>query len=113
LQNMYVRMAEVSKQQSAIQQANALAQETAAREIAKKSSDEESRVAETRDLEDGTEKDQGVGLHEDGKAKNPYNRGQRRRSGAEGDNETGKESASGESDIFKDPDLGNRVDIST
>ena len=75
LQNMYVRMAEVSKQQSAIQQANALAQETAAREIAKKSSDEESRVAETRDLEDGTEKDQGVGLHEDGKAKNPYNRG--------------------------------------
>lgn len=100
LQNLFGRLAEVSKQQAATNEASLHAQQVAGAEIAEKATSKNSKVTETDTLQEGPEKSKSVS--DDDKPRNQHEQKKKRE-------ETDEE----EEDIFKDPDLGNRIDIST
>ncbi len=102
LQNLFVRLNEISKQQAAQQEAVLHAQQVAGQEIEQQTKMADKRVAKTEETSDGPEK-----LHDDqtgGGAR------QAKKEHLRGDKEEDDEAAE-EEDLFKDPDLGNRIDI--
>lgn len=101
LQNLFARLNEVGKQQSDVTEANAHAQHVAGSEIAQKASSRNSKVGESETLPEGPEKSKEV-ADEEGD----------RQARQEQDRKSGGEDRA-EDDIFRDPDLGTRVDIST
>ena len=103
LQTLFGRLNEISKQQAAQNEASHHAQQVAGKEIADKSSQNEKQVNKTEELDDGAQKTRKTGQegHSSGHEGSSYS-----------EKETHKEEDPSE-DIFRDPDLGNRVDIST
>jgi hypothetical protein len=97
LQTLLVRLGEVGKEQNAQRAAAAQSQAVAGSEIAQRSEEEARTVTETHTLEEGPEN---VGDEEEGQGKE--NEGEGRRRGEE---------YSPEDDIFRDPDLGQNVDV--
>lgn len=102
LQNLFIRINEVSKQQASRQEALVHAQQVAGQEIEQNTKLADERVAKTGETGEGP-----------GKVKDENPREKRRRPGARGGAGAEEDEAEekGE-DIFRDPDLGNRIDIS-
>lgn len=103
LQNLFGRLNEISKQQAAIHEASHHAQQVAGSEIAERSANQQKRVTKTEDIEEGPDKPKKVD-EEDVYQQHKH------RHDKEKEEDTNEESPD---DIFRDPDLGNKVDIST
>lgn len=103
LQNLFVRLNEISKQQAARQEALLHAQQVAGQEIEQETKLADKRVAKTEETSDGPEK-----LHDDQKKGN-----QNQNSEQNAKQEEEDDSGSPRNDPFRDPDLGNRIDINT
>jgi hypothetical protein len=104
LQTLFVRLNEVSKQQAARQEAVMHAQQVAGQEIEQQTKMADKRVARTEETSDGPEK-----LHDDQTRQGASGEGG---SSAE-DRESEDEQEKKRDDPFRDPDLGNRIDINT
>ncbi len=102
LQNLFVRLNQVSKQQAAQQEAPLHAQQVAAQEIEQEAKLADKRVGKTNETGIGAEK-----MHDD-QSGNGGSSSSDREKRRDGDESVDKR----EEDIFKDPDLGNRIDIS-
>jgi hypothetical protein len=97
LQTLLVRLGEVGKEHNAQRAAAAQGQAVAGSEIAQRSQEEARTVTETHTLEEGPED---VGDEEEGQ---PHeNEGEKRG--------RGEETSAGDG-IFRDPDLGQNVDV--
>ena len=98
LQTLLVRLAEVGKEQGAQKAAAAQSQAVAGSEIARRSEQEARSVTETHTMQEGPEN---VGDEEGQEAQE-----------REGKRRDDKQDAySREDDIFRDPDLGQNVDV--
>lgn len=104
LQNLFGRLNEISKQQAAILEASHHTQKIAGSEIAEKSANLQNRVSETEDIEEGPDKPKKIGEEEF------YHQKHHHDAKEDEDDENSEDS---NNDIFRDPDLGNKVDIST
>lgn len=106
LQNLFVRLNEVSKQQAAHQEAQVHNQQVVGEEIERRTRLNDERVAQAEQSGEGPEKlnDQqqsgGSGQEGSKKKKKPEQQ----------DDQTSSDEAN--DDVFRDPDLGNRIDIS-
>ena len=99
LQTLFMRLGQVGKEQALMREATHVAQTVQGSEIARQSEETARTVNETRELEEGLEalknKEQGAGRH----------------AGAE--KEESQENGEAEKrDVFSDPALGNKVDLS-
>ncbi len=99
LQNLFLRLSQIGQDQAAERNAIIQGQEVVGREIAQRSRDRQNSVGEPERLEQGPE---------------PVNEGE---SGAEGESgEQGREEREAEGpdheNVFRDPDLGQNIDIS-
>jgi hypothetical protein len=103
LQNLFGRLNEISKQQAAIHEASHHAQQVAGSEIAERSANQQKRVTKTEDIEEGPDKVKKVDEEE------VYYK-QKHNHDKESSDDSNQETPD---DIFRDPDLGNKVDIST
>ncbi|AHC14607.1 hypothetical protein [Salinispira pacifica] len=101
LQNLFLRLNMISKQQAAQQEAPVHAQQVAAQEIEQKTRQMGEKVQPTEESSDGPEK-----IHDD-QAKS-RSKSHQSPEGEQGEQEEGSE----KDDPFRDPDLGNRIDIS-
>ncbi|WP_455383702.1 hypothetical protein [Salinispira pacifica] len=98
LQTLFVRLQQVGQDQAAIKDAAAQAQSVAGQEIAQKSTQQQSRVTETPELQNQLEN---------------VNDKERREREREEEKKHRKEQQDGpESELFRDPDLGQNIDIS-
>lgn len=98
LQTLFLRMQQIGQEQSAERNAQLQGQAVAGSEIARRSELERSVVRETHDLEGGPDQ-----VHEDDKGQTDQKHEGRNRETSDDD---------GETDIFRDPDLGRNVDVS-
>ncbi len=102
LQTLFVRLSQVGREQSAIKQAVAQNQTVTGNEIAQRSQNAGHTVRETDEVSEGPES-----VNEDEQKENPNSRGRRSPSGAEEQSsEEGDENGE-----FRDPDLGQNVDL--
>ena len=100
LQTLFMRMNQVGKEQAVEREAAHLAQTAQGSDLVRRSEEQGRTVNETRDLEEGP----GTVKEDEEKNKNqPGEEETERKASTEG---------SKEEDIFKDPDLGNNIDIS-
>lgn len=99
LQTLFMRLGQVGKEQAAYRQAAAQSQEVTGSEIARRSEEVQRTVTEADTLEDGPEQ---VNDEENGE----QGSGERR------EQESEKEESGKDDDLFRDPDLGQNVDIS-
>lgn len=99
LQTLFVRLSTVGREQSALKQAVAQAQTVAGEEIAQRSQDAGHTVREAEEVSEGPEqvKDEEAG-------KKPRDQGSPRKREEEKEQE--------EEAVFRDPDLGQNVDLS-
>jgi len=104
LQNLFGRLNEISKQQAAVLEASHHAQKVAGSEIAEKSANLQNRVSKTEDIEEGPDKPKKIGEEEF------YHQQQHHHAKKDSEDENSDDT---KDDIFRDPDLGNKVDIST
>lgn len=104
LQNLFGRLNEISKQQAAIHEASHHAQQVAGSEIAERSANLQNRVTKTEHIEEGPDKAKKVDEED------VYQQQRHHQENNQDDKEDSEESVE---DIFRDPDLGNKVDIST
>ncbi|TVR68348.1 MAG: hypothetical protein EA427_10560 [Spirochaetaceae bacterium] len=100
LQTLFVRLSTIGREQSAMKQAVVQAQTVAGEEIAQRSQDAGHTVHETEEVSEGPEQ-----VNEDETGKNPRGRGETRKQEEE-------EEAGGDEEVFRDPDLGQNVDLS-
>lgn len=102
LQTLFMRMSQIGKEQALAKEAAHLAQEAQGSELARRAEEQAHTVNETRDLEQGPDS---VKEDEENATGKPSEEEERRRKRRKSD---GAE----DEDLFKDPDLGNNVDIS-
>ncbi len=97
LQTLFMRLAQVGKEQAAMREAAHVAQSVQGSEIARQSEEAARTVSETRELEDGLEavKDEEQGS------------GNSRREQEEARKKEEREKR----DVFSDPALGNKIDL--
>lgn len=99
LQTLFMRLGQVGKEQAAMREAAHLAQAAQGTEIARQSEEAARTVNETKELEEGPD---AVKEEEQNSGRN-----------AEGENEeTAKKEETEKRDVFSDPALGNKVDLS-
>lgn len=98
LQTLFVRLQQVGQDQAAIKDAAAQAQSVAGQEIAQKSTQQTTRVNEAPELQNELES-----------VKDNEGREQERE---EAKKRKKKDSSRQESELFRDPDLGQNIDIS-
>lgn len=98
LQTLLMRLGQVGKEEAAMRQAAAQSQAVAGSEIARRSAEQQRQVTEARTLEDGAEQ-----VHDDDSSENAAGREKQR----EGESEEGREDDA----VFRDPDLGQNIDI--
>ena len=99
LQTLLMRLGQVGKEEAAMRQAAAQSQSVTGSEIARRSAEQQRQVTETETLQDGAEQ-----VHDDDAGE-----------GSTGGEKRGAEESEGESEddeVFRDPDLGQNVDIS-
>lgn len=96
LQTLFVRLSQVGREQSAIRDAIAQNQVVTGNEIAEKSQETANAVNQSDAVSEGPEK-----ADEDGAGGEHGERNQRRRS----------EENAAEEEVFRDPDLGQNVDL--
>ncbi|NCN04207.1 MAG: hypothetical protein GW949_01125 [Spirochaetales bacterium] len=106
LQNLFGRLNEISKQQAAIHEASHHAQQVAGKEIAEKSAQQEERVNKAEELDEGAQKPRRVDRDDHSSGSGGSYHSAKKRTEDEDEEEKAE-------DPFRDPDLGNRVDIST
>ncbi|MFP4362340.1 MAG: hypothetical protein ACLFR1_00590 [Spirochaetia bacterium] len=99
LQNLFMRMHEVSREQSVLKEGAHLQQTLQGSEIAKKAELKDHSVTETEDLGDGIEKTK------DGEEKKEQRKNEEEK--REQEDKSGKKKKS----YFDDPDLGHHIDI--
>ncbi|MAG13892.1 MAG: hypothetical protein CMN78_04790 [Spirochaetales bacterium] len=112
LQTLFMRLNQVGKEQAAQREAAHVAQTQQGSEIARRAEEQAHTVNETRDLEYGPEAVE----DEEQKSKRESKRGGERGGQREGQGEESKEQPAEQShgtkkEIFKDPDLGTKIDI--
>jgi hypothetical protein len=98
LQTLLMRLGQVGKEEAAMRQAAAQSQAVTGSEIARRSAEQQRQVTETRTMEDGAEQ-----VHDDESGQGSAGGGQHR------EGEEGEER--GDDDVFRDPDLGQNIDI--
>lgn len=101
LQTLLMRLTQVGQEQSAERHAIAQSQAVTGSEIAQKSQELESRLDETSTIEEGPEKVK----DQEGQSQGQLAEEQERERGA-------SEESQEEADVFRDPDLGQNIDIS-
>ncbi len=97
LQTLFMRLGQIGKEQAAMRDAAHVAQAVQGSEIARHSEEAARAVNETKELEDGLE------------AVKDEKQGSGKRSGGEQE-EAGHEEP--QKDVFSDPALGNKIDLS-
>ena len=108
LQILFGRLNEVSQQQAAAQEAKEHAQKVSGSEIVEQSLRNGDRVSKTDEVPEGPDQDHKVKVEE----QSQHEPRQRKHPGHKySPNQDEEEKKTIE--VFKDPDLGNRVDIST
>lgn len=100
LQTLFVRLSTIGREQSAQKQAIAQAQVVAGEEIAQRSQDSGHTVRETDEISDGPES-----VNEDESGENAREQGKR-------EEKKGESDGPGDDDVFRDPDLGQNIDLS-
>ena len=100
LQTLFMRMSQIGKEQAVEREAAHLAQAAQGSDLVRRSEEQARTVNETRELEEGP----GAVKEDEEKNKGQTAEGDERESLGDRDGE--------EPDIFKDPDLGNNIDIS-
>jgi hypothetical protein len=99
LQTLLMRLGQVGKEEAAIRQAAAQSQSVTGSEIARRSADQQRQVTEAETLQDGAEQ-----VHDDESGEGSTGGEKREAEESEGERE--------EDQVFRDPDLGQNVDIS-
>lgn len=99
LQTLFMRLSQVGKEQAAMREAAHVAQEVQGSEIAKRSEELARTVSETRELEEGPDA-----------VKDDEKKGSHGSGGEKGETSEGKEQE--KKNVFHDPDLGNKIDLS-
>jgi hypothetical protein len=99
LQTLLMRLSQVGQEQSAERNAIVQSQAVTGSEIAEKSQEQERRLDETSTLEEGPEKVKDEGSQNQGQLSQERER------------ESGEETEK-EANLFRDPDLGQNIDIS-
>ena len=97
LQVLFARLNQVGREQALLRDAQAQAQIVAGNEIAEQSEEQDHRVSQAAEAEEGLEV-------VDDEARGNHREDQQRQQGA------GREMS--ESEVFRDPDLGQNVDLS-
>ncbi|KGE73545.1 hypothetical protein [Spirochaeta lutea] len=106
LQNLFLRLNQISKQQAAAQEAAAHAQSVEGQELEESAKAKQKRVSKPDEIQEGPEQS-----HFD--EESPEESGRRRGTGSK-NRKKGKDSSDESDDsLFKDPDLGTHIDIST
>ncbi|MBN1686372.1 MAG: hypothetical protein JW852_06930 [Spirochaetales bacterium] len=99
LQTLFMRLGQVGKEQAAMREAAHVAQTAQGSEIARQSEEVARTVNETKELEDGPD---AVKDEKQGTAGEP---------GGEHEESKGKKET-GKKNVFQDPALGNKIDLS-
>ncbi len=98
LQTLFVRLQQVGQDQAAIKDAAAQAQSVAGQEIAQKSTQQITRVSETPELQNELE--------------SVKDNEEREKEREEAKKRKKEDSSRDDSELFRDPDLGQNIDIS-
>jgi len=98
LQTLFVRLQQVGQDQAAIKDSAAQAQTVAGQEIAQKSTQQKSRISETPELQE----DQLEKIGDDERRNREHEQAKKRKD----------EKKQPETELFRDPDLGQNIDIS-
>ncbi len=98
LQTLFVRLQQVGQDQAAIKDSAAQAQTVAGQEIAQKSTQQQSRISETPELQE----DQLEKIGDDERRNREREQAKKRKD----------EKKRSETELFRDPDLGQNIDIS-
>ena len=99
LQTLFMRLEQVGKEQAVMREAAHLAQTAHGSEIARQSEEAARTVKETKELEDGPD------------AVEDEKQGSGKEAGGENEESHGKKSSK-QKDVFRDPALGNKIDLS-
>ncbi|MGI9256837.1 MAG: hypothetical protein ACR2PY_07880 [Salinispira sp.] len=103
LQNLFVRLNQVGREQAAREEAPLHAQQVAAEEIAQKTRQSGEKVNAAAEPGPGPEK-----VHDDEEESRNYQEAEQHGKDPKAEPEEGQEK---QNDPFKDPDLGNTIDI--
>lgn len=101
LQTLFMRLSQVGKEQSVQREAAHVAQTQQGSEMARRSEQESQTVNQTRELEDGPE---AIKDEEQGRSQ-PRGEGEKHKEERNEDDENERR------EIFRDPALGNKIDI--
>ena len=99
VQTLFMRLSQIGKEQSLQRESAHLAQATQGKEIVREAEEQSKTVNESRDVEDGPE-----AIKDDQQQPREQSSGERK------DTRSGEDEE--EQNVFRDPDLGNSVDIS-
>ena len=99
VQTLFMRLSQIGKEQSLQRESAHLAQTTQGKEMVREAEEQSKTVNESRDVEDGPEA-----------IKDEQQQNREQSSGERNDRHTSSDDE--DQNVFRDPDLGNSVDIS-